>query len=176
MPRALGHEISEMPHYLGANFLVHVIARFLQVFFQHRIQVPAPVLQFQKPGHVVDAGRQKINLLFGLAGVAGNEIHRSLHAVAEPHKLQTGHPPQSPAAHRHRVGIIEQQRLRAQLAHVVGNLQQRRNVPQSPENAARPQRVANALIHPVFQGYFVVLPELFHAAALDHHHHVIRSL
>ena len=176
MAGALGHKISEMPHDLGANFFIHVISGLLKIGFQLRIKILALMFEFEEPSHVIDAGGHEINLLFWHAHITADQIHRGLHTMTKPDKLEARHAPQSPATHRHRVGVIKKNRVGAKLLHVARDFQQRRDVAQRAEDAARSQRVADALIHAIFQWDFVILPELFHATRLDHHDDVIRIL
>ena len=132
------------------------------------------MLELQEPGHVVDAGGEEIDLFLRHADVAGDQVHRRLHAVAEADELEPRDPAQRPAAHGHGVGVVEQERVGAELLHVRGDLEQGGDVPQGAEDAARPQRVADALVDAVLERDLVVLPELVDAAHLDHDDHVVR--
>ena len=102
-----------MAQHLTPHLFIHIEPGLFEVGLENRIEVAAAMLEPQKPPHVVDAGGQEINLILGHAGVAGNQIHGGLHAVAEADKLQSRHPSQGPAAHGHRVGIVEEDGVRA---------------------------------------------------------------
>src|SRR5215471_19153350 len=118
MAGALGHEITKVTQDLAAHFFVHVIPRLLKIGFECRIQIPAAMLEAQKPGHVIDAGSEKINLFFADAGVAGDEVHRGLDSMTKTDELEARHASQRPAAHRHRVRIIKENGFWTELLHI----------------------------------------------------------
>ncbi len=55
-----------------------------------------------------------------------------------------------PAVGGHGVDVVEQQRIGRDVVHVVAQIRQHRDGAQGTEDAARPQRVAHALLHAVF--------------------------
>ena len=88
-------------------------------------------------------------------------------------KLSPGTRAEGPAAHGHGVRVVEEDRLGAELAHVLRDLQQGRDVALGPEDAARSHGVPDAVVHPVPHRDLVVVPERLHPAHLDHGDHVV---
>jgi hypothetical protein len=172
---ALGHEVAEVPQDLAADLFVDVIAGFLEIGLENRIEVAAVVLELQEPGHVVDAGGQEIDLVFGDVYVTRDQIHRRLHTVAEADEAEPGNPAQGPAAHGHGIGVVEEEDVGTKLPHIIGDVEKRGDVAQRTKHAARPQGVADALVDAETERDFVVLPKLLDASGLDHHDHVIRA-
>ena len=82
--------------------------------------------------------------------------HAGLHRVAQadrPHRAVAQH---RAGHHRHRVGVVQQPRLRRRLLHVPRQVEHHRNGAQRAEDAADPQRVANGLTQAVALGHLEV--------------------
>ncbi len=97
---------------------------------------------------MVDARRAVKHFVVGHPQGVREHPGGALDAVAEPdgfdaQALQVG------AVHRHRVGIIDQQRVRAERTHVLSDLTVRGRTPQKAEHPPRPERVADALVESV---------------------------
>src|SRR5437868_8163502 len=93
--------------------------------------------------------------------------------MAQAYELQPGNPAERPAAHGHGVGVVEENGVWAKLLHVTGDLQQGRDVTQSPENSAGSHGIGDALVDPVFQRNFIILAELLDSSCLEHNHDII---
>ena len=78
-----------------------------------------------------------VDLVLGHVHVAGDQVQGGLHAVAQADERDVGRA-QRPADHGHRVDIVQQQRVRAELLHVVamssttGMLRRARKMPPGP--------------------------------------------
>ena len=77
------------------------------------------------------------------------------------------------AQHRHRVGVVEQNGLRAVFFHVADNVHHRVDRAQEAEDARRAARVADVGVHAVLLGDFDVVPPDVGGAGQDgRQHHV----
>ena len=117
---------------------------------QERVEILAVALEAQDPRLVVDARSQERDVLERHADVLGELARGVLDRVAE-----ADHAPLwragvgRPAQHRHRVGVVEQPGVRAELGHVGGDSLHHRDRPQRPEDAADAERVADRLAESV---------------------------
>ena len=101
------------------------------------------------------------DLLVRRADPLGQHHGRALHAVAQPGQLDEGLALHGPAQHGHRVGVVEQDRVRAVALHVPDDVQHHRDGAQGAENARRAARIADVDIHAIFLGDLdVVAPDL----------------
>jgi hypothetical protein len=115
---------------------------------------------------VVDAGGAERPLALAGADDAGQELRGVLDRVAQPDRadpLAGG----VPAVDRHRVRVLQEQRVCADLAHVGADLGQRVHRAQTAEDAARPERVADRLIDAVPAGDLDVQRVGVHATHLE---------
>ena len=62
------------------------------------------------------------------------------------------------AEHRHRVGVVEQDRVRAEAFHVAADVEHHRDRAQRAEDAGWPARVADVGVHAVLLGNLDVVP------------------
>nr|BFF17404.1 hypothetical protein GCM10025730_09250 [Promicromonospora thailandica] len=144
---------------------------------QQRVQVAALVLPLEQPRLVVDAGGAVAGLLDRHAHELGQVVRGPVHAVAQPGDLELGrHHGQPPHVHGHRVGVVEQPRVGAQLAHVGGERLQHGEGAQRTEDAAHAGRVADGLAQPVPGGDLEVALRGGHAAHLDHVDHEVGAV
>ena len=70
---------------------------------------------------------------------------RVLHRVAEPDGADRAGLGDGPAQHRHRVDVVEQQRVRAELLEVAAHVEQHRDRPQAAHDPADADRVTDRL-------------------------------
>ena len=171
-----GHEVPELTHRLDADLLVDVIPRFLAVGAEERIEILARGLvgEGEKPCHMVDAGTGVLNLFFGPIGVAGNQIHGGLDAVAETDKVDPiGQPAQSQAAGCHGVCVVQEKGMGTELFHILHQFGKNRHGPQAPHHSARAERIANALVDSVLHRDLVVMGKGSNAPHLDHADHIV---
>ncbi len=108
-----------------------------------RVEVPAPVLQAQDPGEVVDAGGQRVHLRDRDPQVPGQAVHGPVHGVAQAGHRRAQRLVHRPHEHPHRVRVVEQERIRACLGHVRRDPQHDRDRPQAAEHAADVDRVVD---------------------------------
>jgi len=174
----LGLEVPERAHQLGADLLVAalVVARrrgclavvavvVVQVgrrdaplvlrrhhLAQTRVQVFAvPPRELEDPCLVVDAGTDELDLLVGHAEGAGEHPGGPLHAVAEADRAEALRVEER-GRHRHRVRVVDELRVRAELEGVAGDVLVGADRPEEPEHAAGPHGVADGLVDPVLPG------------------------
>ena len=114
---------------------------------QQRVEVLAAALPAQHPRLVVDARRPVGHLVVGHVDQLAQPDHRPVHRVAQPEHLQLRRDAvQVGDVHRHRVGVVEQPRVGADLCHVAGDAGQHRKGPQAAEDSADADGVADGLV------------------------------
>ena len=117
---------------------------------QHAGRGPGRRGPLSEPGLVVDAGRAEPGALHGDADQLAQVVRRPVDAVAEPDDLELGGDDgQPPDVHRHRVRVVEEPGVRAQLAHVRGERREHGERAQRAEDPADAGRVADRLAQPV---------------------------
>jgi hypothetical protein len=95
--------------------------------------------------------------------------------MAEAHELDAGGA-QRPADRSHRIHIVQQKGIGAELLHVPGQVEHHRDAPQAPEHTRRTARVGDTLIHAVFQRDLVVIFEALNASHLEGRDHIVGIL
>ena len=86
-----------------------------------------PLAELEEEGLVVDPGADEVDLVVGRADPAGQHLAGALHAVAQPHERAARPGADRPAVGRHRVDVVEQQRVRSQIVHIVAQVEQHRD-------------------------------------------------
>ena len=115
-----------------------------------RQQVLAVPRILVKPCLVIDAGNLPIDFFERHIEALGPLMGKVLHRVAEPDELDArGQPVHAPAEHRHRVGVVEQDRVRAQFHDVLRDASLVRQRAQAAHDASRRKGVADALVYTV---------------------------
>ena len=98
------------------------------------------------------------------------------HTVAKPDRIDAAILRGRPSSHRQRVGHINKQRVRlSAVAHVLADTQNHGDLPHAVEDAARAQRVADALIYAIGKRYHQIFFPRRHAANLDHIDDITRA-
>ena len=112
------------------------------------------VLDLQKPCHMVDACDQFLSAFqLVLKADAGQQIlGADLHAVAQTDGLDAGIALHVAGEHSHRIGVIEKERVRADLLHIPGKILHDRNRSERAHDPADAQCVGNSLAETVFLG------------------------
>ena len=100
---------------------------------------------------MVDAGRHIVDLV--VRDVEGARQHPggALNAVAETDRGDADRV-EVAGGHGHRVGVVDELRVRAQLVCVRGDLGVRLDGAQEPEDTARSDGVPNSLVDPIASG------------------------
>ena len=150
MAGRFGHEIAELAEDFAADLFVGVVFRLLNAFAQNRIEVFSMMLELDEPRHVVDARACVVDFFFGNARVARQQVKRRLDAVAEADDFYAA-VRDGPAHGRHGIDVVEHQRVGAEFAHVLRHIPHDGQRAQRAEDAARRERVADALVHAVFE-------------------------
>ncbi len=117
-----------------------------------RIGILAVPLVFEIPGLMVDARAQVIDLVEGRADPFGQHHGGALHGMAKAGDRDEGLPLQGGAQHGHRVGVIEQDGVRAVLFHVADDVQHGIDGAQEAEDAAGPRVSPTLMSTPYFLG------------------------
>ena len=105
------------------------------------------------PGLVVDARADELELaLLARAEHLGDLLAAVLHAVAQAHRAHLAVFDRRPGVDRHRVGVVEKQRVAlGHFVDVAAEVEDDGNVALAVENAAGADRVADALVDAVFE-------------------------
>ncbi len=121
---------------------------------------------------MVDAGAQEVNFVLRNVDVARNEIHGSLHTMAEADEFHFRRA-QRPADHRHGVHVLEHIRLGAEFLHIPGQVEHNGYLPLGAEDTPGAQGVTDTLIDAIFQRDLIVVLEPFDPCHLEGGDHVI---
>ena len=138
-----GHIVAEPPHDLQTHqvFALFVVLRRKGTALDLWIQIVAlKVLDFQQPGLVIDTGDLPAAAIGIFAHIQPLEqpLRAALHRMAQPDGTDTGVPLHIAAEHRHRIGIVEEQSIRAKPLHDVGIGLHHGDGAQGTENAPDP--------------------------------------
>ncbi len=152
MLTGLGHKVAKLVADLVADLIPVGHSAVLDHITDQGVEVLAVTLEGQVESHVIDAGAQVVDLVQGNADVVGQVPGREEHAVAQAHGIDARRLVERPAEHGHGVHIVQEQRVGAQLLHVLAHVQQHRNGAQSAHDAAHAQRVADGLAQAVLFG------------------------
>ena len=104
----------------------------------------------------------------------GNLMLRPLHAVTQPDGFHAAVFIARPRQHRHRVGVVEEQRARlGDFPNILAEVQQRRDAALRVHDAARADGIAHALVDAVLERNVDVGLKAFQPALPDHADHII---
>ncbi len=101
---------------------------------------------------MVDAGHQVVELRRRDPEHAAELRGGVLNGVAQPDGADRAGFGDGPAQHRHRVDVLEEQGVRAELLHVAADVEQHRDRPQAAHDPADSERVGDRLTDPVALG------------------------
>ena len=165
MPVRLGRVITEAAQHIYAHLLLFAESRMrFKQFQQARNHIQAPPTHLHVPGLMIDAGADDIDivarhsLVFGDPALAprpklnalGDLLVAMLNTVTQANGPHAAILVASPSIHRHRIRIIQEERAGlGHIADIAANVQQRRDRPLTVHDAARADRIADALIHAV---------------------------
>ncbi len=145
-----------------------------QHFLDRRVEILTVALKGLVEGHVVDAGAGEVDIVDRDIDVPGEFASRSLHAVTESNGGDVADAADRPAVHRHRIDIVEEERIRADLLHILHDVDQNRDRAQTAHDSADPESVGDRLPQPVLlrdleidHGAWLV------ATDLDHRNHIV---
>lgn len=173
----LGDIFSEREiHFVADN--LHVVNFFARGngFMDLRIRVHAVDFEIEIPRLMVDARAGVGDLIQSRAYPPAEHLRRPLHRVTESRRRDKTLALDRAAQHRHRIGVVEQGRLRAVFFHVAHNIHHRVDGAQETKNPRRSARVAHIGIHAVLLGDFDIVPPDLRAASQDGCQHYIRAL
>ena len=130
------------------------------------------------PGLVVDPGADVVEFALVARAEHGRDLVAAvLDAMAEPDGVDLAVFERRPGVHRHRVGVVEEARPGGRhLADVLAEVQDDRDVALAVEDAARADRVADALVDAVFERDADVIGIGLEAADADAADDVVRAL
>ncbi len=150
-----------MVHHLVAHPVLaagHQQGRFRQAprapaLAQARVEVSPRVGELEEEGDVIDAGHAVADLVGGQVEVVGDLGDGVLHRVAEADLPEPREAlGQRPGVDRHRVDVLQERRLAAELGHVLRGGPEMGHGAQGPHDAAHAQRVADGLAPTVRPG------------------------
>ena len=141
--RRLGGIEAEPPEQVRADEVLVRHAAGLHERVEVRVQVPAPVLQGEDPGEVVHARRQGAHLAHGQVEVPRQRVDGPVHGVAQADDRHADRLVHRPDEHAHRVRVVEQHRVRADVRDVGRDAQRHRDRAQAAQHAAHVDRVVD---------------------------------
>ena len=155
----LRDEVAETPQHFVADSITQSplttpgrVFRLPMKGSQPRVQVFPVVLQPQEEAHVIDACSFVVQFGDADAQVGGEVLRCDRHAVTEPVRLDISHRRQAPHVDRHRICVVEQPCLGAELADGSGDFQQRRHRPKPAHDSADSDGVCDRLLEAVSLG------------------------
>ena len=152
-----GDVVTEALHDLVADHIMMLFGALGGAALDLRVKIDAVLRDLQQPGLMVDAGNLPLN---GFVIFHAQALHQTLaahlHAVAQTHGLDAGIALHRAGKHGHGIGIIEEPRVRADLFHVLREIEQDRDGSQRAENAADAEGVGDGLAQTVFFRNFEV--------------------
>ncbi len=141
----LGREVAEPPVHVHPHPPAQLEV-LVEQGVEPRIERLPPMLEPQQPGLVIDPGAGVVDLLVRDAEQRGQVVHGPEDRVAEPGDVQVGGDRAEVGdVHRHRIRVVEQPRVRADLAHVGRDPVQHRERAQRAEDPADAERVRDGL-------------------------------
>src|SRR5919201_1158486 len=173
MAARLGHEGAEVEHHLESDWVLLVDPRITSSLTQRRVQVRAVALEPREPGIVVDARAIPGHLLVRDVEVAGELSGRSLHAVAQADDGEVRASQRGKGQDRHRVRVVEDDRLRRDALDVADDVEPRRAGAQGLEDSSWADGVADALVDAVAQRDVVVEAHVPEPGDLDRVYDVV---
>ena len=145
----LRHVVAKAPENLIAHHIRMYIFPCKSAFANLRINVHTVLFQLQKPCLMVDP-RDLITQMVCWHSKSAQKIRRTdLHAVAQADHFNACAFQHRARNDRHRIDVIEQPRIRADLHHIPHDVLHDRNCTQSAENTADPKRIGICLLQPV---------------------------
>ena len=143
-------EVAEPPVQLDPHPPTQALGVAFDRLVEAAVEVLAVMLEAQHERLMVEAGGEKVDLLHRHSDDLGQLLVGVLDRMTQPDHVRVAAAlPDRPREHRHRVGVVEQDAVRAQLGHVVRDRQQDGDRPQPPEDTADPQGVADRLAQAV---------------------------
>ena len=140
-----------MPQHLEAHLIARINRGIRHRLAQTGIGILPVHLEAQEPGHVVDPGAVVAEAIRLDPEIVGQVACRVLDVVAQADHLLRGKGlVNGPGEDAHRVDVVQQHRIRAELAHVTGQLHHEGNRPQAAEDAADADGVGDGLLQAVF--------------------------
>ena len=173
----LGHEIAQPLKHLVAHAVAIRHTPLRNHSADQRVEILAVALELEVEGHMVDAGAEVVDRFDRHADIARQLAGGVLHAVAQPDGLDLSGAVDRPAVHRHRVDVLQECHIGAELFHVAAHVQQHRDGAQPTEDPADAQRVGDRLAQAILLGNLKVDHRRgLVAADLDHADRVIGTV
>ena len=156
-----------MKHHLKPDRILLVDLRDSRALPQQRVQVFPVTLQFREPRVVVETPAAPCHLRVRHAEVLRKLARSPLHAVAKTDDLQVAGSERGEGQDRHRVGVVHDHGVGRDALGVGDDLEPFGSGAKRLEDAAGPNRVADALVHAVTLGDLVVVADVLQAGDLD---------
>jgi hypothetical protein len=147
--RAFCDEVAEAPHQLEAHLVRAVALVAVHRIEEARIEINPVLLDLEVEGHVVDARARERDAVRVLADVAHELVERALHAVTQADGAHIAGARDRLHVHAHRVRIVQQPRLGAELHHVLAKAREHGERAQRPEQSAGAGRVGDRKVQAV---------------------------
>src|SRR5581483_7894327 len=163
----LGHERPEVEHEVETDGVLLVDLRLLRRLSEGWVLVDSVVVELGEPGVVVDARDLPLELLVAETEVARDLPRRALDAVAEADDRLLRRPGRRERQDRHRVRVVQDHGPGREAPDVGDDVEPRGPGAQRLEDAARADRVADALVDAVLHWDVVVGADIAQTGDLD---------
>ncbi len=150
MTAGLGDKKSEVFHEIDADRFFGVILRTLDRFPDRWVEIFFSSPELEEERLMIDPGAEEGDFVIGDIDPFSEHLAGSLNAVAKPDVRTTGCGVYRPAICRHRVDVVQQQRVRRKIVKFEAKIDQDRDGPERSKYTARTERIADALFHAVF--------------------------
>ena len=143
------HEIAEALEHFEANAVVVRHATVGDDLLDGGVEIVIAPFEVQIERHVVDAGALVGDVLVRNVDHLGELLRRALHAVTEADRADRAGAADRPAIHRHRIDVLQEDRIRTMLLHQPAVFEKHRNRAKSAHDAADAEGIADRLAESV---------------------------
>lgn len=175
MPARFGDESAQVQHHLEADRVLLVHLRHTRALAKQRVQVLTVSLEAGEPRVVIDPGTAPRELLVRDLEVAREPARRALHAVTQADHGKVARARRREGEDRHGIAVVHDHGFRRMSLHAGHDLEPRGSGAQGLEDAARPDRVADALVDAVTQRDLVLGTHVPQARHIDRADHVVAA-
>ena len=167
--------IAQMPEHFVAHLLLVIKLGILQLLCKLWVQVLPVVLQLEIERLMVDARTEIIDLVHRRFQPLRQHGDRPLHAVAQTCDLDVCFGLHGLAEHRHRIRVIQKNRVWAVFLDIPANVQHQRDIAQSAENAGDAARIADVDIDAELHGDLNIIAPDVDPAVEDRTQNAVRT-
>ena len=171
----LSDVIAQMPEHFIADLLLVVEFRIFQLFCEFRVQILPVMLQFKIKCLMVDTRTKIVDLVHRRLQPLRQHGDRSLYAVAQARDLDVCFGLHGLAEHRHRIRVIQEDRIRAIFLNIPADIQHQGNIAQRAENTGDAACIADVDIDAELHGDLNIIAPDVDPAVEDRTQNAVRT-